>query len=45
MNLQSFRLVQGRLLLFDRLLKSQYELLPFGAFCNLIAKVHNTSKF
>ena len=37
MNLQSFRLVQGRLLLCDRLFKSQYELLPFGALCNLIA--------
>ena len=35
MNLQSFRLVQGRLLLFDLLLKSQYELLPFGTLCDL----------
>ena len=43
MNLQSFRLVQGRLLLVDYL--SHYELLPFGALCNLIAKLHNTSKF
>ena len=25
--------------------KSQYELLPFAASCNLIAKMHNTSKF
>ena len=40
-----FRLVQGRLVLFGRLLKSQYELLPFGALCNLIAKMDNTSKF
>ena len=45
MNLQVFRLVQGRLLLFGRLLKSQYELLPFGALCNLVDKMHNTSKF
>ena len=37
-----FRLVQGRLPLFGRLLKSQYELLPFGALCNLIVKMHNT---
>ena len=44
MNLQSFRLVQGRLLLFGILLKSQYELLPFGSLCNLIGKMHNTSK-
>ena len=40
-----FRLVQGRLLLFSRLLKRQYELLPFGALCNLIAKMHRASKF
>ena len=40
-----FRLVQGRLLLFGKLLKSQYEVLPFGALCNLIAKMDNTSKF
>ena len=45
MNLQSLRLVQGRLLLFGKLLKSQYELLPFRALCNLIAKMQNTSKF
>ena len=45
MNLQNFRLVQGRLLLFGRLLKSQYKLLPFGALCNLVAKMHNLSKF
>ena len=38
MNYKVFRLVQGRLLLFGRLLKSQYESLPFGALCNLIAK-------
>ena len=43
MNLQSFRLVQGRLLLVNYL-KKGYELLPFGALCNLIAKMHNTSK-
>ena len=45
MNLQSFRLVQGRLPLCGRLLDSQYELLPFGALCNLVAEMHNTSKF
>ena len=45
MNLQDFTLVLGRLLLFGRLLKSQYELLPFGALCNLIAKMCNISKF
>ena len=38
-----FRSVQGRLLLVDYL--SQYKLLPFGALCNFIAKMHNTSKF
>ena len=27
------------------LLKSQYELPPFGVLCNLIAIMHNTSKF
>ena len=44
MNLQ--RLVQGRLLLVDYL-KKYYELLYFGALCNLIAKMHTitTSKF
>ena len=41
----NFRLVQGRLLLFGKLLKSQYELLPFGVLCNLIARVFKTSKF
>ena len=30
---------------FGKLLKSQYELLPFGTLCNLIAKMHNTSNF
>ena len=40
-----FGLVQGRLLWFGRLLKSQYELLPFGALCSLIPKMHNASKF
>ena len=45
MNLLSFKLVQGRLLLFGGLLKSQYELPPLGALCNLIAKMDNTSKF
>ena len=37
-----FRLVQGRLLLSKKL-GSQYELLPFGASCDLIAKMYNTS--
>ena len=41
--IEVFRLVQGRLLLVDYL--SQYELLTFGALCNLIAKMYNTSKF
>ena len=41
--IEVFRLVQGKLLLVDLL--SQYELLPFSAMCNLIAKMHNTSKF
>ena len=45
MNVQNFRLVQGKFLFFGRLLKSQNELLPFGVLCNLIAKMHNTSKF
>ena len=45
MNSKVFRLVQGRLLLFCGLLKSQCELLPFGALRNLIAKMHITSKF
>ena len=38
--IEVFRLVQGKLLLVDLL--SQYELLPFSAMCNLIAKMHNT---
>ena len=41
--IEVFRLVQGRLLFVGYL--SQYQLLPFGALCNLIAKMHNTSKF
>ena len=40
---KAIRLNQGRLLLLDYL--KQYELLPCGAVCNLIAKMHNTSKF
>ena len=39
-----FRLVQGKLLLIGRLLKSRYKLISFGALCNLMAKMHNTSK-
>ena len=39
-----FRLVQGRLL-WVKHFTSQYELLPFGATCNLLAKMHNASKF
>ena len=42
--LQSFRLVQGRLLL-GKTLKKLVKLLPFGASCNLIAKMHYISKF
>ena len=30
---------------FVKLFKNQYELLPFGALCILIAKMHNASKF
>ena len=30
---------------FGKLLKSQNELLPFGALCYLIGKMHNASKF
>ena len=41
---KDFRVDQGRLPLV-KLLKSLYELLPFGGLCNLIAKMHNTSKF
>ena len=43
MNLQVFRLVQGRLLLLDY----SKAVLPFGSLCNLIAKMHTitTSKF
>ena len=44
MNLQSFQTSQ-RKITFGKLLKSEYELLPFGALCNLIAKMHNASKF
>ena len=44
MNIQSFE-SSSRDITFGRLLKSQYELLPFGALCNLIAKMNNTSKF
>ena len=38
-----FRLVQGGLL-WVKHFKSQYKLLPFDAMCNLISKVHDTSK-
>ena len=43
MNLQSFKTSPWDIT-FGKLLKSQYELLPFGALCNLIAKMHNASK-
>ena len=43
MNLQSFW-TSPREITFGKLLKSQYELHPFGALCNLIAKMHNSSK-
>ena len=39
------RLDQSKGDYFGRLLKSQYELLPFDALYNLIGKMHNTSKF
>ena len=44
MNFQSFK-ISSREITFGKLLKSQYELLPFVALCNLIAKMHNASKF
>ena len=39
MNLQSFK-TSPREITFDKLLKIQYKLLPFGALCNLIPKMH-----
>ena len=47
MNLQSFYASPREMITFDRLLKSSYLKLPFGALCNLIAKMHtiSTSKF
>ena len=42
MNLQSFYASPREITFFGRLLKSQYDLLLFGALCNLIAKMHNT---
>ena len=44
MDLQNFK-TSPMEITFGRLLKSQYELLPFSAWYNLIAKLHNTSKF
>ena len=44
MNLQCFK-TSPREITFGRLLKRQYELLPFGAWYNFVAKLHNTSKF
>ena len=44
MNLQKFQ-TSPREITFGKLLVSQYELPPFGALCNLIAKMHNASKF
>ena len=44
MNSQSFH-TSPREITFDRLLKSNTSYLPFSALCNLIAKMHNTSKF
>ena len=32
-------------IIFGKLLKSQYKLLPFGALCNLRAKMYKASKF
>ena len=40
MNLQGFK-TSAREITCNTLLKSQYELLPFGALCNCIAKVHD----
>ena len=44
MNLQSFW-TSPKEITFGKLLKSQYELLPFDALCSLIAKMHYASKF
>ena len=44
MNSQNFK-TRPREITFGKLLKSQYELFPFGALCNLIAKMHNALKF
>ena len=44
MNLQSFKTSPKEITL-GRFIKSRYELLPFGAWYNLLAKMHNTSKF
>ena len=43
MNLQSYKI--PRKITIRKLLKSQFELLPFSALCNLLAKMHNTLKF
>ena len=47
MNLQRFQASPREMITFDRLPKKQYELLPLGALCILIAKMHTitTSKF
>ena len=41
MNLQRFY-ISPKEITFGKLLTSQYELPPFGALSNIIAKMHNT---
>ena len=44
MNLESFQTSPSEIT-FGECLKNQYELLPFDALCNLIAKMHDAPKF
>ena len=44
MNLRRIQ-TSPREITFGNVLENQYELLPFGALCNLVAKMHNASKF
>ena len=43
MNSHSFQ-TSPREITFGKILKSQYKLLPFGALCILIAKMHTITK-
>ena len=40
-----YKFFSPREITFGKLLKSQYELLSFGALCNLVAKMHDASEF